>query len=71
MKRKLIFSLAATFVAAGFAFGGFESQASSISELSAEAGSYCTQDSSTDCKSSATGNIYPGYRAASYEEVEQ
>ncbi|AMP98040.1 hypothetical protein AY601_1113 [Pedobacter cryoconitis] len=53
-------------VAVGFAFSGLSASASDLSELSAKAGDYCTGSSNTDCRSSATGNIYPHMESSNF-----
>lgn len=43
-------------------------KASTLSDLSAKAGDYCKDcgSCSTDCRSGATGNIYPHHEAADF-----
>jgi hypothetical protein len=68
MKKKAMTVFGATLVAAAFTFGGVDfSNTSSLEELRSHAGDYCTQADNSDCKSSSTGNIYPGYKAADYQ----
>ena len=68
MKAKVIGALAGTLLLAAFLFSGVSIKATSLSELSAKADASggCTPNSSTDCQSSATGNIYIGYEYFSF-----
>jgi hypothetical protein len=65
-KKFLAFALTGFVIAVGFAFSGLSASASDLSELSAKAGDYCTGSANTDCRSSATGNIYPNMEAANW-----
>jgi len=53
-------------VAAGFALARTNTSASELSELSAKGGDYCTRAANSDCRSSATGNIYANMEAADF-----
>jgi hypothetical protein len=72
MKKKLMFAAAGVFASAAILAAVFTSSASSLESLRANAfaGGYCTQAANVDCKSDATGNIYTGYKAVSYPDIE-
>ena len=61
MKKNAIVAFAGTLVIAAVVFSGLSFKPSSLKELKAKAFLGCTPNSSTDCISSATGNIYVGY----------
>ncbi len=72
MKTKLFFSLAVIATAA-LLFSVFTTSASSLQDLRAKAdaapATYCAPNAGTDCKSHATGNIYPDYTPKPYPEA--
>lgn len=72
--KKFILATTATLGALALLFSVFTTNASSLQDLRAKAneGSYCAPSPGNDCKSHATGNIYPDYKATDYpaEEVE-
>jgi hypothetical protein len=72
MKNKLSLAFAGAAMFAAVAFTGFTTSGSSIDELTSKADSisYCTPTANSDCHSSATGNIYAGYKAATKEVPE-
>jgi len=61
MKRNLMILGISALTVAGFAFS-FKSKANSLGDLRAKAVAYCTPAANSDCMSSATGNIYAGYK---------
>jgi len=65
-KKIIGLALGCALAAAGFALSGINATASDLSELSARAGDYCTGAANIDCRSSATGNIYPHMESANY-----
>jgi hypothetical protein len=65
MKKTLAFFSAAVLLAVLFT-NAFGYKVSSLEELRAKAGDYCTGSANTDCRSSATGNIYPNMEAANW-----
>lgn len=68
MKTKQFFGLVVcgALLAAGFGLSGLNANANTLSELSAKAGDYCTSAQNIDCRSSATGNIYPNMESANF-----
>jgi hypothetical protein len=60
MKKNLMILGASALILAAFSFN-YKAKATSLNDLRAKAASYCSPNSSTDCESSATGNIYIGY----------
>jgi len=64
MKKKLIVAASSTLLIAAVVFSGISFKPTSLKELKAKAQvSGCKTNSTTDCYSSATGNIYSGYEA--------
>lgn len=70
MKSSMILSFCITLGVTGLTFLSTPMPFASLGELGAEAACYCLSDSAYDCKSSATGNIYPGHRTVCDEEVD-
>lgn len=70
MKKKIIFSVGGALMVAALAVGSFSTEVSSFKELSAQATDACVPKSNSDCKSSATGNIYQGYEFATDQTEE-
>lgn len=71
MKQKLFFALTGALATAALVLSVFTTKASSLQDLRAKAnpvggGSYCAPSPGNDCKSHATGNIYPDYIATPY-----
>jgi len=69
MKKKVMLAIGGTMMVSAFAFSGLVSNGHSLNQLRAKAeaaASYCTPTANSDCKSDATGNIYPGYASAPY-----
>ena len=51
---------ASALILAAFSFN-YKAKATSLNDLRAKAASYCSPNSSTDCESSATGEVWFGY----------
>jgi len=70
--KKLFFAATAVVATAAIMFSVLTSNASSLQDLRAKANpaaTYCAPNPGTDCKSHATGNIYPDYTAKPYPEA--
>lgn len=65
MKKTFIFLSAAALLAV-LVTNAFGTKVASLEELRAKAGDYCTGSANTDCRSGATGNIYPNMEAANW-----
>jgi hypothetical protein len=73
MKRKLFLALGGAFATAALVLSVFTTSASSLQDLRAKAnpgaGSYCATSAGSDCRSHATGNIYPDHKVTPYDAV--
>lgn len=70
MKKTLFFALTGALATVALVLTVFTTNASSLQDLRANANAastYCAPNSGTDCRSHATGNIYPNYTPKEYD----
>lgn len=69
MKKNLFFAAVCIIASFALLFTVLTTNATSLQDLraKADASTYCAPNSGTDCRSHATGNIYPNYTAKPYD----